>query len=80
MPGKPPQGTKGIGGQLPDLEEMIRRRQDELRGRPLNWWDHFFDRIRGIDWVWVGFCVCVLGAATAYILSIWLKVIAGKSC
>lgn len=33
MPGKPPAGTKGIGGSGADLETLLRDAQDRLRGR-----------------------------------------------
>jgi hypothetical protein len=39
-----------------DLETLLRRKQDELRGRPLNWRDHLWERLRWIDWgfaLWV---------------------------
>jgi hypothetical protein len=41
------------------LDELITRRQDELRGRPLNWRDHLSDRVRRVDWSDVAFTICV---------------------
>lgn len=33
-----------------DLERLIRAKQDELRGRPLNWFDHFREWLETVDW------------------------------
>lgn len=41
------------------LEDLIRRRQDELRGRPENCLDRFRDWRLGIDWSFVAFTSCV---------------------
>jgi hypothetical protein len=40
----------------PDLEALIRNRQDALRGRPLNWRDHLIDWLKRTDWSDVAFC------------------------
>jgi hypothetical protein len=42
------------------LYEIITRRQDELRGRPLTKWERFAARFKYVDWIWVGFCICVV--------------------
>jgi predicted transposase YdaD len=34
-----------------DLEDLIRQRQDQLRGRPRDWIDDFGDRRRNTDWL-----------------------------
>lgn len=38
-----------------DLEELLRRRQDELRGRPEDWIDRLMHRLRYTDWLDVAF-------------------------
>jgi hypothetical protein len=42
------------------LLDIITRKQDELRGRPLSRWGHFVERFKYVDWWWIGFCACVV--------------------
>lgn len=53
----------------PDLEYLIRRRQDELRGRPEDWIDRLRDRLRGVDGGLTA--VMVLSLAWMFFVLIW---------
>ena len=53
-----------------DLEELIRNRQDVLRGRPRDW--GFGDRRRNADWFGVGVLIGVLLTLLAsFALVLW---------
>ena len=45
------------GAQLIDLEQLIRQRQDQLRGRPEDWIDRFGDWRRNADWVGIAIII-----------------------
>jgi len=42
---------------MTDLYKLIKRRQDELRGREEDWIDRLFGWIRDVDWVLTGFII-----------------------
>ena len=42
-----------------DLEDLIRDRQDQLRGRPRDWIDDFGDRRRNTDWLGITVLIIV---------------------
>jgi hypothetical protein len=45
---------------MTDLEQLLRNRQDQLRGRRLDWRDHVRDYVRSVDWSFVGFTACLM--------------------
>lgn len=56
---------------MADLEELIRHRQDELRGRPQTRWEIFYARhVAGADWGFIGFsfCLVVWGCCYEFVL------------
>lgn len=50
------------------LEEIIRKRQDELRGRPETAWEKMRDRARHVDWEGISFDLLLI--ITAFELAI----------
>lgn len=58
-----------------ELERLLRDRQDQLRGRPLDWIDRFGDWRRSVDWHGIIILIAVplltLLAVTAVV--VWLK-------
>jgi hypothetical protein len=54
---------------MADLYELLKARQDELRGRPENWRDRFGDWLAGVDWMFVGLATCIViwGACETFI-------------
>lgn len=63
---------------MADLEEMLRRRQDELRGRPQTRWERFYERLpcgdRVLDWI---FTACCIIAGICYTLVAWARAFGG---
>jgi cell division protein FtsX len=54
---------------MPDLEELLRRRQAQLRGRPENWIDRLVAWHHRQDWVGVGIVILsIIGALLAFFL------------
>jgi hypothetical protein len=58
---------KETGSMQEDLEALLRRKQDLLRGRPLTAWERFYEsRIAHTDWAFVGFAVSTVIAAVCF--------------
>ncbi len=55
---KPPEG---------DLERSLRERQDELRGRPLNWREKLAEEFEPCDY-WL-----MVAAVAFFVISIWSR-------
>jgi hypothetical protein len=59
---------------LIDLEELLRNRQDQLRGRPRDWFDDFGDRRRDTDWLGITVLIAVpmLTLLASVVLVLWV--------
>ena len=56
-----------------DLEELIRNRQDQLRGRPEDWIDRFGAWRRGVDWTGVAIIAGALLMPVLILLFVWMS-------
>lgn len=43
-----------------DLEQLIREKQDQLRGRPLYWWERVLEQFRPRDWFMISIALLLL--------------------
>lgn len=61
---------------MKSLEELIREKQDQLRGRPQTRWEIFYDcHVRHIDWSFVGFVVCLVIAGVCWEFALVIKLL-----
>jgi hypothetical protein len=58
---------------MSDLETLIRRRQDELRGRPRDWIDDARDWWRAVDWEFVTLIVFAAALNAIVFGALWLS-------
>lgn len=56
------------GVAMTDLEKLLRDKQDELRGRPLDWIDVAKERLDRIDWT----DMMVVLASVAMLIWLWM--------
>jgi hypothetical protein len=57
----------------PDLYELLKRRQDQLRGRPETRIDRFKDWLRYVDWADFAFnTMCAVGVAELIVIQAWV--------
>lgn len=63
---------------IPDLEQMLRKRADELRGREQTRWERFYDRLPYrddiIDWLAM---TCWAVAAIGFTFLVWAHTFGG---
>jgi hypothetical protein len=59
---------------MTDLEKLIRDKQDELRGRPLDWIDVVMDRWRTTDVFGTTVALLLLAGALLWLWMLWMGV------
>lgn len=75
---KEKRGLLGHGSEMDDLEEIIRRAQDRVRGRPRNWRDDLHDWWSNFSFhdhvAWPAYCTVVCAYIALMIVLVAMEI------